>query len=66
MTKNHEHTWSGRLPYEAPLTESHSCEYQWPLATSLSGHAGDGDEQAPIDSKKINFSFEDPWDDLKI
>lgn len=66
MTKNHEHTRSGRLPYEAPLTESHSCEYQRLLSTSLSGHAGDGDEQEPIDSKKINFSFEDPWDDLKI
>lgn len=66
MTKNHEQAWSGRLPYVAPITESYSCEYQRLLATSLSGHAGDGDDDGTIESKKIEFSFKDPWDDIKI
>lgn len=67
MTKNLKQMWSVKFPYVAPFTESHHCEYQRPLATSLDGDAGEGDDDGEINgAKSVVLSFEDPWDDIKI
>lgn len=56
-----------KIAYVPPQTEVCAAEPHGFWATSLSGHAGDGDPQNEIkDAKSVVFSFEDPWDDLKI
>ena len=56
-----------KIAYVPPQTEVCAAEPHSFWATSLSGGAGDGEDDGEINgAKKIEFFFDDPWEDLKM